>query len=142
MDYRAFETVAQCRKCDSRRAIDASMEAVVSIFKLLLKGPPLPLDCNCGLMDPGEGAAQGCGEPRVHQAAYTLLVVPEELQLDGHKKQKIVTHLLLARRHMSSALSSCGFSVDAALCCSRCWPSWLLREVAASAPCLHQRRAS
>lgn len=28
MDYRAFETVAQCPECDSRRAMDASMEAV------------------------------------------------------------------------------------------------------------------
>lgn len=71
-----------------------------------LKGPPFPLDCNCGVMVPGEGATQGFGEPRVHQAAYALLVVPEELQLEGRIKQKIVSHLLLAWRCMSSVLSS------------------------------------
>lgn len=105
----------------------------VSIFKLLLKGPPLPLDGNCGLMDPGEGAAQGCGEPRVQQAAYTLLVVPEELQLDGHIKQKTATHLLLARRRMSSALSSCGFSwmqlcAEADVGQAGCSGRWLLQH--------------
>lgn len=101
-----------------------------------LKGPPFPLDCNCGVMVPGEGATQGFGEPRVHQAAYALLVVPEELQLEGRIKQKIVSHLLLAWHCMSSVLSSWGFSMDTAFCCSRCWPSWLLREVAASAQSL------
>lgn len=110
-------------------------------LQALLKGPPLPLDCNCGLMDPGEGAAQGFGEPHVHQAAHTLLVVPGEtlLQLEGHIKQKIASHLLLAWHLMSSVLSSCRFSMDdgkQAFCCSRRWPSWLLREAAASAQSL------
>lgn len=99
----------------------------------VLKGPPLPLGCSCGLMDPAEGAAQGFGEPRVHQAAYTLLVAPKELQLEGHIKEKIASHLLLAWHLMSSKLSSCGCSMGAAFCYSRCWPSWLLREVVASA---------
>lgn len=75
-----------------------NMKTPLFHLQALLKGPPLPLGCNCGLMDPGEGAAQGFGEPRVHQAAHTLLVVPEEtlLQLEGHIKQKIASHLLLA----------------------------------------------
>lgn len=107
----------------------------VSIFKHLWRGHHFPWT-NCGVTDPGEGAAQGFGEPCVHQAAYALLVVPEELQLEGHIKQKIVSHLLLAWHCMSSVLSSWGFSMDTAFCCSRCWPSWLLREVAASAQSL------
>lgn len=38
-------------------------------LQAVLKGPPLPLDCSCGFMDSGEGAAQGFGEPCVHQVA-------------------------------------------------------------------------
>ena len=82
-------------------------------LQILLKGPPLPPDCSCGLVVPGEGAALGFSEPWARQAARALLTVTEEttLQLEGQTGQKIVSHLLLAWRPMSSALSSCCISM-------------------------------
>lgn len=110
-----------------------------------LKGPPLRPDGNCGLTVPGEGAALGFGEPPVRQAARALLTVTEEtlLQLEGQTGQKMVRHLLLAWRPVSSALSSCCISTGdrkQAPCRCKRRPSWPLGGAAASGQSLQVQR--